>query len=923
MNQGMAIVLPLVFFFLIDLTLFVNSLRQRTNSYVERMFATFAGSIMVAQGLTALTYACDYKFVALRTLPQFFVNLISLLCLTYASYVWFEYLLMTSDGTGRYRTVKWKMIFFIPVLVQIVVGIPSQATHWLLYIDEMGVYRPGSMYILQFVGYLYYVAAIILVIIQIRKGKSTVIPLYKFSVYVVPIVIGAVLNTKVLRGGYTQIGCSFGAMLMYLEQFLAEINENKRLKSLEPLNERLQSMNDTLVNQINIVGGLSNAYFVVYDVDLLKGEFNAIKEIENLRLAMTECKDINDAIKICIPRVVMPEDVAKMQKFIDYRTLNDRLGADNTIVQEFHGAYPEWEWCRASWIVAKRDNNGKAKRALFVIEEISSSVVKRRKRLEEREEEHRLAERRLQTMAEAIHGGFKISKNDAVYTFIMVSDQLAELLGYDSSDELMAKGISLIGVVNPEDAIREMPQAREAIRAGEMYTMHYRMRCKDGSWKNVEDRGRLIRKSNGEDELWSFIVDQDELTKKAEALEAANRANASLEKAQKELEASREAAEAASNAKTEFLFNMSHDIRTPMNAIIGYAELMDRHLDDRDKCRDYLEKVKNSSNFLLSLINNVLEMARIESGKIALNEEVCKPADLYEEITSVYSEMMEQKGIDFTMSIDTQDELYYGDRVKLSQIFLNIISNAYKYTNPGGKISLVTRKIPYDRQGFLMIQTVVTDTGIGMSKEFIPKIFDEFTREHTYTENKIEGTGLGLPIVKRLVELMDGTIEVQSELGKGSAFTITIPHRYAESQDVDEKTEPEVEASDFVGRRILLVEDNALNAEITTEILTEYGFVIEHAEDGIICIDMLNKADDYYYDLILMDVQMPNLDGYGATRKIRAMDNKAKADIPIIAVTANAFDEDKNNALQAGMNGHLAKPIEIPKLVEVLAEILK
>ncbi len=459
------------------------------------------------------------------------------------------------------------MIFFISVLVQIVVGIPSQTTHWLLFIDEMGLYRPGSIYILQFVGYLYYVAAIILVIIQIRKGKSTVIPLYKFSVYVVPIVIGAILNTKVLRGGYTQI---------------------------------------------------------------------------------------------------------------------------------------------------------------------SSSVAKRRRRLEEREEEHRLAERRLQTMAEAIHGGFKISKNDAVYTFIMVSDQLAELLGYDSSDELMAKGISLIGVVNPEDAIREMPQARESIRAGEMYTMHYRMRCKDGSWKNVEDRGRLIRKSNGEDEL----------TKKAEALEAANRANESLEKAQKELEASREAAEAANNAKTEFLFNMSHDIRTPMNAIIGYAELMDRHLDDRDKCRDYLEKVKNSSSFLLSLINNVLEMARIESGKIVLNEEVYKPADLYEEITSVYSEMMEQKGIDFTMSIDTQDELYYGDRVKLSQIFLNIISNAYKYTNPGGKISLVTRKIPYDRQGFLMIQTVVTDTGIGMSKEFIPKIFDEFTREHTYTENKIEGTGL-------------------------------------------------------------------------------------------------------------------------------------------------------------------------------------
>ena len=922
MSQGLAIVLPLIFFFLIDLTLFLNSLRQRTNSKTEKVFASFSGSIMVSQGLTAITYACDYKFISIRMWPQFFINLISLLCMTFASYIWFEYLLMTSRDTHKYLTKKWKFFFFIPVLVQLLAGLPSQITHWVLYIDQWGVYRPGSMYFIQFFGYLYYFAAVVLALLQIRNGKSTVQILYKFSIYVVPIAIGAYLNTRVLRGGYTQIGCSFGAMLMYLEQFMAEINENKRLKSVETLNKRLQEMNDRLVNQINIVGGLSNAYFIVYYVDLTTGDFHPVKDIENSRQIMSECNDIADAIRVCIPNVVMPEDVTKMQKFIDYRTLDNRLGADNTAVLEFHGAFPEWEWCRASWIVAERKDDGKIKRALFAVEEISSSINKRRKRVQEREEEHMLAERRLQTMAEAIHGGFKISKNDTVYTFIMVSEQLAELLGYESSDELMDKGVSLIGVVNPEDAIREMPQAREAIRAGEMYTMHYRMRCKDGSWKNVEDRGRLIRKSNGEDELWSFIVDQDELTKKAEALVAANRANESLEKAQKELEASREAAEAANNAKTEFLFNISHDIRTPMKAIIGYADLMEKHIDDEAKCRDYLAKVKKSSNFLLSLVNNVLEMARIESGKMTLNEEVCKPFDLYEEIASVYSEMMQEKGINFRLNIETKDELYYGDKVKLSQIFLNIISNAYKYTDEGGKISLITRKIPYDRPDYILIQTTVSDTGIGMSKEFIPRIFEEFTREHTYTENKIEGTGLGLPIVKKLVDLMGGTIEVQSELGKGSTFIVTIPHKCADTYTQDSKVAKKPDVARFTGKRILLVEDNELNAEITTEILTEYGFVIEHAEDGIVCIDMLNKARDNYYDLILMDVQMPRLDGYGATQKIRSLDDRIKANIPIIAVTANAFEEDKNNALKAGMNGHLAKPIEIPKLVEVLAEIL-
>lgn len=395
------------------------------------------------------------------------------------------------------------------------------------------------------------------------------------------------------------------------------------------------------------------------------------------------------------------------------------------------------------------------------------------------------------------------------------------------------------------------------------------------------------------------------------------------ELAQKELEKSRAAAEAANKAKTDFLFNMSHDIRTPMNAIVGYASLMEKHFDDIERCKDYLNKIQNSSDFLLSLINNVLEMARIESGKLILDEEACKASELVDSIISVYADLMKQKKITFTTKIDINTEYYYGDSVKLSEIFLNIISNAYKYTKEGGNISLTIKEIGCDKEGYTVLQTKVSDTGIGMSKEFLPKIFEEFSREYTLEENKIEGTGLGMPIVKRLIDLMGGTITVESELGKGSTFIITLPHKIAQADAIKKNIVTEIDPKKFLGKRILLAEDNEMNVEIATEILGEAGFIIEHAEDGKVCVQMLLDREAKYYDLILMDVQMPNLDGYEATKAIRSIEDKSKANIPIIAMTANAFEEDKKNALEAGMDGHLAKPVEISKLMETLAQILQ
>ncbi len=393
------------------------------------------------------------------------------------------------------------------------------------------------------------------------------------------------------------------------------------------------------------------------------------------------------------------------------------------------------------------------------------------------------------------------------------------------------------------------------------------------------------------------------------------------EEQKKKLQEALAAAEKASKAKTSFLFNMSHDIRTPMNAILGFTDLAKKHPNDPDRLRDYLQKIRSSGNVLMSILNNILEMARIESGSIDLNEQAVDLEEIGEDLYSIFQTQMEQKGIKFTKEINAQHRYVYGDQTKIREIFLNILSNALKYTESGGKVHILLEEMPSDREGYAVFRTKISDTGIGMPPEFLERIFDEFSRERNSEKNNIEGTGLGMAIVKRFVDLMGGRIEVQSEQGKGSVFTVTIPHRTASKDDIASDTAQQDLNMDFTGKRILLAEDNDLNAEIASEILSDVGFEVERAGDGQICVDMLNNQPAHYYDVILMDVQMPNLNGYGATKKIRNLNDKEKSGIPIIAMTANAFDEDRKEALAAGMNDHVAKPIDISKLMETLSEL--
>ena len=390
----------------------------------------------------------------------------------------------------------------------------------------------------------------------------------------------------------------------------------------------------------------------------------------------------------------------------------------------------------------------------------------------------------------------------------------------------------------------------------------------------------------------------------------------------RELEQSAAEARAANEAKTRFLFNMSHDIRTPMNAIIGFSDLLEEHLDDQEKVTDYIEKIKSSSSFLLSLINHVLEMARIESGKAILRRDVSSADQLMESLNAVFEPTIQEKHLDYRCICEVEHKYVICDETKVREIFLNLVSNAVKYTPDGGSVSLEIQELPAEQEKFVRYQIVVEDTGIGMSEAYLPHVFEEFTREHTSTESKVVGAGLGLPIVKSLVELMDGTISVESKAGEGTKFTVVLSFETATEEQIRETEEKEQKklSENFRGKRILLAEDNALNAEIAMTILQEAGFVVELAENGTVCIQMLEAQPVGYYDLILMDIQMPKMDGYEATEQIRKRKD-GRENIPIVAMTANAFEEDRKKAFAVGMNGHIAKPIDITALFTELKHI--
>ena len=381
-------------------------------------------------------------------------------------------------------------------------------------------------------------------------------------------------------------------------------------------------------------------------------------------------------------------------------------------------------------------------------------------------------------------------------------------------------------------------------------------------------------------------------------------------------------AEEGSRAKSSFLFAMSHDLRTPMNAIIGYAELMEAHWGEKEVTTNYLQKLKGASQFLLALIGNVLEIARIESGKETLTEAPWNLMKLEETLDILLDGEISRKQLTVNRNVNIRHANVYCDALKIREIIMNLLSNAVKYTSEGGKIVLDIEEKPSARDGFMTLQIRVSDNGIGISKEYVPYIFDAFTRERSSSESGIIGTGLGLHIVKSFVDLMNGDISVKSEPGKGTCFTVEISCRKIPEEELQQQMEEQPENVSLAGRRLLLAEDNGLNAEIAMTILQDADAEVELAADGKIAVDKLKDVPVGYYDAILMDIQMPNMNGYEATKAIRKLTDE-RAKMPIIAMTANAFEEDRQAALAAGMDDYVAKPVEISELFRTIMKNLK
>jgi signal transduction histidine kinase len=414
------------------------------------------------------------------------------------------------------------------------------------------------------------------------------------------------------------------------------------------------------------------------------------------------------------------------------------------------------------------------------------------------------------------------------------------------------------------------------------------------------------------------------LLRKARKAEAAARKAANdTQELNAKLQIAVENAESANRAKSTFLFNMSHDIRTPMNAIIGYADLASRHLDDTAKLKKYMENIQVCGQNLLMLLNNVLDLARIENDKTEMEYSVSDVEKDFRNCIAMFRNQADSKGQTLVVTTQLQYPYIYADIPHLTEVCTNLVSNAVKYTGAGGTIRCNVTQKPGEKAGWCDTVVTVADNGIGMSQEFQKHIFEPFERERTSTVSKVEGSGIGMGIVKKLVGLMNGTVEVESKIGAGSKFTVTIPSRIASEEEAQAKRE--TNPSDkkcLCGTRILLTEDNDLNAEIATELLQEEGCTVDRAKDGVECVDMLEKAADGTYQIILMDVQMPVMNGYDAARKIRRLDDPQKANIPIIAMTANAFSEDRQMALDVGMDDHVAKPINMNVLVPTLRKYL-
>ena len=670
-----------------------------------------------------------------------------------------------------------------------------------------------------------------------------------------------------------------------------------------------------------LVKVLSSEYSSVYYVDLITGEMSIISlsdtVFNNIGSFLRQKINFSFALKLVLAKQIRNSDREELKKFASAEFLKDLMRNRKTYTRVYRDG-TEKDYVYYEMKIVKVDP----------LESEATAIVLG---IADKDAEVR-AELALKAQQRKDEDIINILSSD--YASMFYVDAASEYLETRFVDKYTDNRFTkmLEGVSNYSEALRlyvsrcvvesdcEMvlseagiDNIRAQLSKKKRYTFTY-LSNKNGGQRYCEMK--FVKVDPDDEPVTAFVlgvVDRDDIIRHEKEREA-------------ELAEAKRDAEAASEAKTSFLFNMSHDIRTPMNAIIGFANIAEKHIDDKEKVIDSLDKLKVASDHLLNLINEVLDMARIESGKTVIEEEEVNIVERVQNIRNIISQTAKDKKIDFTLTVNQlHDENVFADVLHLNQVLINIIGNAIKYTKEGGKVSLTLEQVACEKDGCGSYVFSVQDNGIGMSKEYVEHIFEEFTREKSSTVSGIQGTGLGMAITKRLTDMLGGDIKVTSELGKGTLVVLRFDFKIKENivdklqQNVGKES---ADPSILDGKRMLLVEDNEMNREIAKDILEDYGMIVEEAFDGVIAVETLKEKGPDYYDMVFMDVQMPRMDGYEATRVIRALPDEGFKKLLIIAMTANAFEEDRRAAIDAGMNAHLAKPINIRDLLSTIVDFL-
>lgn len=651
-----------------------------------------------------------------------------------------------------------------------------------------------------------------------------------------------------------------------------------------------------------LLSGLGNDYTIILLINLDTDKFEIVLNQQSNNIAKQhKTVDYTDYLDNYANAFVVPESCEDMKRILRRNNLLEHFKNHNDLYFRFRSVPNSLgQTCFEAHAVREYDKQNHC--AVIGFRCVDRIVAKELEYQRELDKAYRLARQQLDVITASLPGGLKISYDDPMYSFKYVSKQYAAMLGYTVDELMEVSGGTIAGIAHPDDLEAGISEALRQYETKDNYAITYRMKCKDGTYKYIEDHGHKVINSEGVVEHWNLILDKDELVNKTIELESARKAE---------------------EAKTAFLSRMSHDIRTPLNGIIGLLEYAIRHPDDIETIRKNRKKAQIAANHLLSLVNDILELNKLDEKHVTLFHEAFDLGELLQEVKTITEMRAAEHGITVHTDesvLNLNNRFVYGSPLHVKQVLINVLSNSIKYNKAGGSVwcKLKEETTP---DGQVCFRFAIIDSGIGMNDTFLKNIFDPFVQEAQGGARTVyNGSGLGMAIVKGLVDRMGGSISVKSTLDVGTSVEITLLFDKAEAEDVPEKPEFALESTDLSHINALVVEDNSLNMQIAKYILNDANINVTEAHDGLEAINLFSKSAPGSFDIILMDIMMPVMDGLTATRTIRALPRADAQSIPIFAMTANAFAEDVERAKEAGMNEHLAKPLNIQQVLGKIAQ---